>query len=699
MPNPWEKDPIIVAGTRKANPEAPWEADPVVGEAMVQTEFGMRPANEVIDVVDGGKSGNRRGLELSGRSVLQGAGSLLGAIGGDAFNQYLVDPVRRLFSDDAGFQPTPSYRDVGAALADELGLYKPQNSRERVLGDMAEGLTGTGLTMGVGGAANMLTKGGAAALAPLGELLTAQPVQQVIGTALGTGASSNVRENGGGTGAQIAAALAGGLAPGAVTAGGAATVRGLARGTSGANTQDVIDDFAELGATPSVGQATGNRFLQGAENVLGGGPTSAGVIGRFVEKQADDIGTGLKAKADGLSRNATATSAGRAIREGVDDFTGEVRKTRTRLYDQVDQHVKPDTPVALTRTQQALADLTTPTPGAAATTGAMVNGQIKALADNIAEDMATAQAAGGTGIPYEAVKAIRTKLGEDAFAFTLTPDKPTAQLRQLYRALTEDMNDIAAQAGPAASQAVKRANTYYAASMKRLESLEHAVDKVGGPEKVFTAVMGASKDGATTLRAVMRSLPEESQRKALTAAVIKRMGMATPGQQDAAGEAFSAASFLTNWNNVSKEAKQTLFNGYGPGFAKDMDTIARVAENIKTGAKVMANPSGSANRAASYGYAGALIASLFDPSGGALPTLIGSGVAANVSARMLTSPRIVSWLARETSKPRGSAVASINALRVVGENYQDQEAIELARLLKDAEEASRTNGGDQKASE
>ena len=690
MPNPWDNDPIVAPAAKRANPAAPWEADPVVGEEMVQTEFGMKPKSEVFDIVGGTpeKSASRSGLELGGRSVLQGIGGLVGALGGDAFNQFIVDPARKLFSSDgADFQPTPSYRDVGSRLADELGLYAPQNSRERVLGDIGEGLTGTGLTLGAGGLANTLAKGGATALAPLGELLTAQPVQQVIGTALGTGASSNVRENGGGTGAQIAAALAGGMAPGAVTAGGGAMVRGAARGRSGADMQQVIDDFAELGATPSVGQATGSRFLQGAENVLGGGPTSAGVIGRFVEKQADDIGTGLKAKADALSRNATATTAGRAIREGVDDFTGEVRQTRTRLYNQVDQHVRPDTPVALSLTQQALADLTTPTPGAAATTGAMVNSQIKALADNIAADMATAQAAGGTGIPYEAVKAIRTKLGEDAFSFTLTPDKPTAQLRQLYRALTDDMSDVATQAGPAASQAVKRANTYYAASIKRLEALEYAVDKAGGPEKVFSGVMAGTKDGATTLRAVMRSLPDVAQRKALTAAVIKRMGLATKGQQDMAGEQFSAASFLTNWNGVSKEAKQTLFNGYGPGFANDMDTIARVAENIKTGSKVMANPSGTANRAASYGYVTALIGSLFaDPTMVSTTGLIGGGVAANAVARGMTNPKFVKWLARETQAPRGSAIASLNALRNIANDSKDDELLTIYGELKDASE-------------
>src|SRR5690606_41933517 len=41
---------------------------------------------------------------------------------------------------------------------------------------------------------------------------------------------------------------------------------------------------------------------------------------------------------------------------------------------------------------------------------------------------------------YEAVKGLRTRLGDEAFSFSLTPDKPTAQLRQLYGALTQDLD-------------------------------------------------------------------------------------------------------------------------------------------------------------------------------------------------------------------------------------------------------------------
>jgi hypothetical protein len=179
----------------------------------------------------------------------------------------------------------------------------------------------------------------------------------------------------------------------------------------------------------------------------------------------------------------------------------------------------------------------------------------------------------------------------------------------------------------------------------------------------------------------MQSLPEEGQR-AVTAAVIKRMGMPTPGQAGAdAAEQFSAASFLTNWNKVSPEAKRALFDRHGPAFSDAMDRIAKVAENLRTGSKVFANPSGTANRAAALTYGGALVASLLDPSMASTGGLVLSGIGANILARKMTDPDVVRWLARSTALPTGAAVSQAQMLRQIGEKKEDEEIIALADEL------------------
>lgn len=644
-------------------------------------------------MADGWKAGHGRDAMMGARSVLQGAGGLVGALGGDAFNQAIVNPVARA----VGASEAPSYREVGAQLSDRLNLPKPQNASERVQADVGEAMTGTGLTMGAGGLMSLgrgAIQHAPAATSRLASLLTAQPGMQAVSTAAGAGAGSAVREGGGSQGQQLAASLVGGLSPAVGTTVPGAALRGITRGRSGAGMQRTIDDFAALGATPSVGQASGNKLIQGGENILAGGPTSASVMGSAAKRQAETIGEGLQKRADDYMPNASAERAGRAVERGVDTFAGNVNATRRALYWNADRLIPESTTLPMTRTQQALDELTALTPGAESTTAVMVNPKIARLAETVGEDMFAARATGTGGIPYTAVKDIRSRIGKELSDYSLTTDKPTAEYKRLYAALSQDMEEAARREGPEAVRAVKRANNYFKASASRLEQVERVVDKNGGPEKIYNAVMAGTRDGGTTLRSVMQSLPNEGQ-KAVTAAVIKRMGMANPGAQSDVGDVFSAATFLTNWNKVSPEARKALFNRHGPQFSRDMDRIARVASNIKDGAKLFANPSGTAPLAAGITYGTSLVASLFDPSFASTGLLVSGGAAANVMARTLTNPRAVKWLSRTTETPLGAIPATINSMRAAGEREGDEDLLELAGELEQRVQQSRGAGDQQ----
>lgn len=354
---------------------------------------------------------------------------------------------------------------------------------------------------------------------------------------------------------------------------------------------------------------------------------------------------------------------------------------------EADQYIPSDTPIGVSNTQRALADLTTPIAGAEATTGAQISPKIQQMADNLAQDVAAAQQAGLAGIPYEAVKRIRSQIGEELSDFSLSTDRPTAQLKRLYGSLSQDLEAAAQAQGPSAVAAVRRANNYFKASADRLETLERVVDKNGGPEKVFQAAMSGTKDGATTLRAVMRSLPEDGQ-KAVSAAVIKRMGLANPGAQNAAGDAFSPNTFLTNWSGLSPEARRTLFGRYGAGFSEDMDKIARVADRIKTGSEVYRNPSGTVNRGAALAYPATIGGLLITGQLGATGLAVGGGAAANSLARAMTNPTFVRWLAKSTDIPVGALPAQINVLKRMASEGGDESVSDVADQLSAWSEGS-----------
>ncbi|MCH9838801.1 hypothetical protein K0U83_24260, partial [bacterium] len=79
------------------------------------------------------------------------------------------------------------------------------------------------------------------------------------------------------------------------------------------------------------------------------------------------------------------------------------------------------------------------------------------------------------------------------------------------------------------------------------------------------------------VRDIKASLGEEDWRT-VSASIVGRLGRATAGQQNAAGDAFSPSTFLTNWNRMDPEARRLLL----PEEARiEMEKLAKVAESVK----------------------------------------------------------------------------------------------------------------------
>jgi hypothetical protein len=203
-------------------------------------------------------------------------------------------------------------------------------------------------------------------------------------------------------------------------------------------------------------------------------------------------------------------------------------------------------------------------------------------------------------------------------------------------------------------RAFNRANNQFRAVQSRNEAIRHVVNQ-DTPEAIFTSATAGTDKGATTLNALMKSLPDKSRRE-VAAAVLDRMGRAANSQQNAEGTAFSTQTFLTNWSKMSPRARSVLFDRFGSEFRNKVEAITRVSDNLRDGAKIYANPSGTgAANAQNVTYA-ALGASAIPALGGNLLPLAGvsAGIGANgLLAKVLTNPESVDWLARRTQVPYG----------------------------------------------
>jgi hypothetical protein len=426
-----------------------------------------------------------------------------------------------------------------------------------------------------------------------------------------------------------------------------------------------MEQFRQAGTEPSVGQATELNFIQGFENLLSKFPGGQGVFRKFAENQQAKLGIQTKT-------GVAAEDAGRSIEKGIKGEGGFIDRTKAtwlELDQKLADKVGTQYQVPPTNTQKALEELGQVVPGAEKSTATLVNPKIAAFRDAFMEDVKGNLG----GMPFTALRVLRTKIGS-MLDDSLVSGVPAGELKKLYGALSKDMEAGAKSVG--AGDEFARQSNFYKARMDRIENvLERVLGKT--PEETFARFMPKDADQANKVRAVMRSLDPE-QRQVVTDAVVNRLGRATPGKQDAAGEVFSPDTFLTNWNRISAGAKAQIFSD--PAMRKNMDAIAGVTEDLRSGARVFANPSGTAGATAPYGIgfliggAGAAAATGNLPVAGGMLATAGSVMGgAMIGAKMLTSPTIVEWLARAPSIKPGDELKHVARLGVIYNTTKDPE--------------------------
>lgn len=435
-----------------------------------------------------------------------------------------------------------------------------------------------------------------------------------------------------------------------------------------ANPQTVqknIDTFKTVGATPDVAQATDSNFFRGLTNVVGRVPGGQGVIAKFREQEQKALGNTAET-------GVSAETAGRAIQKGVTGEGGFLERTKdqwVKLDNEVAAKVPKGTATAPSNTVQALDELTAATAGAEKTTGSLVNPKLAEIKQNLTADLN----ANNGQIPFEALRALRSKVGS-MLDDSLVTGIPGGELKRLYGGLSKDLEAAAGSAG--AGSEFSRQSNYYKARMERIENTLDKVVGKGTPEDVFKAVAPTDVDSVNKIRRVMRSL-EPSEREVVSEAVINRLGRATPGKQTLDNN-FSSETFLTNWNRINDSAKVQLFPD--DSMRSKLDAIANVSSGIREGKTPFGNPSGTGQAATAAGVYGSVPAAVGMAATGnvaaaaATLTVAGSLVAgANIGAKMLTSPKVVDWLAKsaKTTTPE-QMTAQLGRLGVLYNETKDE---------------------------
>lgn len=623
-------------------------------------------------VADSGRSTqpktNTSVLEL-GKSIIEGLGRQAGLTARDAVTGVLSIPDAVL--ELTGMHAT---RDVNALL-DEIGLPRPKGSIEKTSNEVASSIASV---IGGAGLGSLLSSASSSVARGVGELLSSQLGLQAASAAAAPVAAQAAKDAGLGRVGQSVAGMAGAMIPFANVSGAA---RRALRGPleSAADGAQRVADFRSAGVSPSPNQVFHTGTMQTIEGLLAHAPGSRPRIVRFGQQQALDMGNSVERAASHLSAAGDEQTAGRDIESGITSpggFTDRFRKTTNALFGDLDQYVPQDATSDTTHTMEALDRIGKPLPGLEGTSALLHGDRVVAVRKAMRADLGiqTLHVLGPNGevtasftsnaktIPYSSLKALRSQVGSMLDSNELISNIPRGKLKVLYGAITDDMKSVVEKyGGKKGMQAFNRANRYVRAGHKRIDEILQPIMSRNLPERMYTAALSGSRQGGSLIHGVMQSLAP-GQQKTVAATVLRMMGQAKPGAQNASGDLFSVGTFLTNWSAMSNQAKQALFSRFGSDYVQNLNRLASVASDIRNSSAVYSNPSGTSNALYLERTIGGAFMALMTGHPGYVVG-IGAGMgASNQAAKLILSPTFIRWLSKNSMKPLGSLPAALNEL-------------------------------------
>lgn len=419
--------------------------------------------------------------------------------------------------------------------------------------------------------------------------------------------------------------------------------------------QAMVQKFRDLGIEPPASAATGSRALGTLEKALDSSPASAQIMQDAAEKVLMQTKAAANNAAKAFGTPQTTQGAGETIRQAALRAAERFRFTQEKAYDAAFDLIGAEARVAVPSVA-ALRELMEGELSAAPASLA------KALKPAISQLKAIEADATQGGIPFDALRQVRTMIGRDIDSPLLAGSSGSQNeaMKRIYGALTEDMSAAAKSAGPDAAKSLEVADRFTRLWMNTAGKTMQKVADFDADEQAFRFAISRMQDGGSQLSRLRRNFtPEEWD--TVAASVLARMGQARPSAQDAAGDVFSVSTFTTNWNRVAPEAKEALFGGSRYAEIRPhLDKLVEAVSSLK-GVERLTNTSNTARNLIAFttistlGGALGVVAGgdVESGAGGVVAAVAGRIVAPRVAAKLITSPAFVKWLTTPITQPNG----------------------------------------------
>mgnify|MGYP003122580646 FL=1 len=427
------------------------------------------------------------------------------------------------------------------------------------------------------------------------------------------------------------------------------------------------DKMTSIGVTnPSAGQVTANPVLNLAEQALAGAPASTKIMQENAAQtinQIDNYAKGLAEKYGGIRTTAEAAQElVKGARRARLDYDNKVNKMYTDVNKFMPANLVSDGKNTAEFVEKYLARAKT------ATGKPELNPALRQA------EMLLKDADNGV-LNYNTLKDFRSSLmfnlraAESRGALSAQNRK----IKELVGYVTKDLDALVKQSdNPNALKTYKAANAFVKEGSSKVGGMTY-IDNIINKGEVratdaLNYVLRGAKDGGEDLLKLRNELNAD-EFNVISGYMLGRMGLPTPGVASAAelGEqavkegseyiseqGFSPKTFITNWNKLSKEAKEVLFKGTEhEDLVPALDNLVFTIDRIGKSADQMANPSGTARVAFAMGTLGVMgadvgLGRLFGSEG--FEYGLGALVAPYASAKLLTNKQFVNWLAEGAEK-------------------------------------------------
>lgn len=416
-----------------------------------------------------------------------------------------------------------------------------------------------------------------------------------------------------------------------------------------ARTAGLVDEAGRPLVLPAdVGGPMTRRMTAG----VGQTPFGTGPIVQAAERAQGAAGARLGEIAQAEGAPLRQEQLGEAAQNAAQDYIDSTGQAAGRAYNRARAMARGDG-TRMVRADRALQNIDEQISSLAETSNTdapLISGLERLRADIANGDSATP-------LSIDAIRRLRTSTRAEARSEGL---RNTDYNRRAQTIIDDLSEDIASQLSPRSAAAFREADQAYA---ERLNVIDDVMEEVIGSagdrsaEAVAKRLVSMGRGDSARLSRFLNAVnPEEAG--IVRGSLIQEIGRSTPGQQTAAGDAFSFSTFLSNWDQMPERTRNLLFRGES---REIVDALAVVAERARATSRY-ANTSGTAgasNASALVSESGRALS-----IGAAISSLGGTVVLENLTGRLLGSRRFAQWLGRAPRDPaeRGAWVRRLGVI-------------------------------------